>query len=108
MSRRRIIFFAIFGFYHLLVLLFTSYIDIQKQDLSVLTRMYGFIYLFKYGAFLGLVLLIVDFLWSWIAHRANRQELEILNGEVVDLKAKVYDLQNSVQPEANKNADPDA
>ncbi len=105
MSRRRIIFFAIFGLYHLLVLFFTSYIDIQKQDLSVLTRLYGFIYLFKYGAFLGLALLAVDFIWSWVALRVTRQELEMLNGEVIDLKAKVYDLQKGIQPTVNKDSD---
>lgn len=104
MSRRRVIFFAIFGLYHLLVLLFTSYIDIQKQDLGVLTRMYGFIYLFKYGAFLGLLLLAVDFIWSLIAQRATRQEMEVLKGEVMKLKAKVYDLQKGTQPLINKDS----
>ena len=108
MSRRQIIFFVIFGFYHLLVLLFTSYIDMQKQDLSVLTRLYGFIYLFKYGAFLGLVLVAIDFIWTWMANRASRKQLETLTSEVIDLKARVYDLQKDIQPAANKDTDTSA
>lgn len=103
MSKRRIIFFTIFGVYHLVILIFTSYIDAQKQDLGVLTRMYGILHLFKYGAILGLLLFVTDFLWTWRAARANLKEQETFNFEVNNLKAKVYDLQEAAKPQPAPN-----
>lgn len=99
MNKRRIIFFTIFGVYHLIVLLFTSYVDVQKQDLGVLTRMYSFIYLFKYGAFLGLILFAIDFIWTWRDTKSIDKNNEALQFEINNLKAKVYDLQEAAKPQ---------
>lgn len=98
MNKRRVIFFAIFGVYHLIILVFTSYIDAQKQDLGVLTRMYGILHLFKYGAVLGLVLFATDFIWTWRSARSEEKEKDALKFEINNLKAKVYDLQEASKP----------
>lgn len=98
MNKRRVIFFAIFGVYHLIVLILTSYIDAQKQDLGVLTSLYGYLHLFKYGAILGIILFMVDFVWTWQNHRSTQKESESLNFEINNLKAKVYDLQEAAKP----------
>ena len=99
MNKRRLIFFAIFGVYQIIILIFTSYIDAQKQDLGVLTSLYGYLHLFKYGATLGIILLLVEFIWSWrITMQANK-ESEALNFEINNLKAKVYDLQEAAKPQ---------
>lgn len=98
MNRRRVIFFVIFGVYHLIIFVFTSYIDVQKQDLGVLTSMYKFIHLFKYGAFLGVALFLTDFIWSWRESKAAGKEQETLKFEINTLKAKVYDLQEASKP----------
>lgn len=107
MNKRRVIFFAIFGVYHLIVFIFTSYIDVQKSDLGVLTSMYKFIYLFKYGAFLGIALFLVDFIWAWRETRTFSKEQEVLKFEVNNLKAKVYDLQEAskIKPEPDSESD---
>ena len=101
MNRRRLIFFGIFGFYHLVVLLFTAYIDVQKSDLGVLTSMYKFIYLFKYGAILGLVLLGIDFVWTWREIKVKAKEHDTLQLEINSLKAKVYDFQEASKREVS-------
>lgn len=98
MNKRRVIFFAIFGLYHLIVFIFTSYIDVQKSDLGVLTSMYKFIFLFKYGAFLGMTLFITDFVWTWRENKSASKEQAALKFEINNLKAKVYDLQEAAKP----------
>ena len=95
MTKRRVIFFTIFGVYHVLILIFTSYIDAQKQDFGVLSRMYGFLHLFKYGAILGIILFVIDFVWSWRLNKSAEKNEETLSFEINNLKAKVYDLQES-------------
>lgn len=107
MNKRRIIFFAIFGVYHLVILIFTSYIDAKKQDLSVLTSMYSFLHLFKYGAMLGLILFATDFIWNWIDNRAIAKEKEAFEFEINNLKAKVYDLQESTKPKPESDSESD-
>ena len=107
MNKRRLIFFAIFGAYQLLVFIFTSYIDAQKQDLGVLTSMYNFIYLFKYGASVGLILFFIDFIWSWRENKTAQKDQEALGFEVNNLKAKVYDLQEANKPQPEPTPDTD-
>lgn len=99
MNKRRLIFFAIFGVYQIIILIFTSYIDAQKQDLGVLTSLYGYLHLFKYGATLGIILLLVEFIWSWRITMLANKESEALNFEINNLKAKVYDLQEAAKPQ---------
>ena len=108
MNKRRVIFFAIFGVYHLIVFVFTSYIDAQKSDLGVLTSMYKFIHLFKYGALLGIGLFMTDFIWSWKNSIDSNKEKDGLKFEINNLKAKVYDLQEGAKapvPEPDTNND---
>ncbi|HEY5690860.1 MAG TPA: hypothetical protein VIS49_05330 [Cyclobacteriaceae bacterium] len=105
MKKRRLIFFAIFGVYHLIILIFTSYIDAQKQDFGVLTSLYSYLHLFKYGAALGLVLLAIDFIWSWRINILTNRESESLNFEINNLKAKVYDLQEASKPKSDTKLD---
>lgn len=108
MNKRRIIFFAIFGVYHLIILIFTSYIDSQKQDLGVLTSLYSYLYLFKYGAILGFILFITDFIWSWQSNRLAEKDSVSLNFEINNLKAKVYDLQEASKPRSEPETEADA
>jgi hypothetical protein len=92
MNKRRIIFLSFFGAYHLIVSLFTLYIESQKKDFSVLLGLFDMISLFKYGAFLGLVLLITEFVWVWREAKSNALEKEAQRLENNTLKAKVYDM----------------
>ncbi len=61
MSIRRIVFLCLFGFYQLGVFLMTIFIESKRDDLSFLFEMFQKIGWFKYGALVGVVLLIVEF-----------------------------------------------
>ena len=58
MNTRRIIFLSIFGAYQLSVFLFTLLVEFKDGYIYTLLNK---ISLFKYGAFLGLVLFVVEF-----------------------------------------------
>jgi len=93
MNKRRRIFFIIFGSYHLLTLFFVLFIEAQKEDLGLLYGLYSKIWLIRYGAMLGVLLFMVDFLWNWIENRNTNREKNVMRHENNTLKAKVYDLQ---------------
>ena len=97
MTKRRIIFFAIFGTYHLLLLFFTFYMESQRENFKFLGSMLKNFPLFKYGAFLGLILLVIDIIWSWRVNIAQQRENDALILEANTLKAKVYDLQEGAK-----------
>jgi hypothetical protein len=110
MNQRRILFFTIFGTYHLMIFLFTLYMDAQKQDFGLLSKMLYNISLFKYGALLGIVLFAIDFVWAWRDRKFGQKEVDASRHEINVLKAKVYDLQESekklraeAQAKANSN-----
>ena len=95
MNKRRLIFFAVFGFYHVVLFLFTLYIDSQKNDFSILSKMLTSLPLFKWGALLGLLMLVADVALWWLESRSVEKEREASRLENNTLKAKVYDYQES-------------
>ncbi len=92
MNKRRLIFFGIFGAYHLLAFIFTLTI---QYNTSMLFKLVGYISWFKYGTFLGFLLVLVDFIWWWREGKAAAEKEEASRLENNTLKAKVYDLQES-------------
>ncbi len=58
MNTRRIVFLSIFGAYHLLVFLFTLIVEFKDGYIYTLLNKVS---LFKYGAFIGLVLFTIEF-----------------------------------------------
>ena len=105
MNQRRRIFFIIFGSYHLLLLFFILYIEAQKEDLGLLYGLYSKLWLMRYGAMLGLLLFVVDFIWNWIETKNAGREKDAMRHENNTLKAKVYDLQ---QPPVETMKEPSA
>ena len=103
-TKNRIIFFSIFGGYHLIALLFTMYMDSQKLDFGLLSNMLSHISLFKYGAFLGMTLFVVDFIWIWKDKKQTNAAAEAMRHENNTLKAKVYDLQEGSKTTGAKSA----
>jgi hypothetical protein len=76
------------------------YIDYltQKQDLGSLFTISKYAYLFKYISFIGLALIIYNFILSNVSLRNAKRDEKQLNDELNTLKAKLFDLQ-----EASKN-----
>jgi len=93
MNQRRRIFFIIFGTYHLVTLFLILFIEAQKEDLGLLYGLYSKIWMMRYGAILGVLLFVVDFIWNWIETRNAGREKDVMRHENNILKAKVYDLQ---------------
>jgi hypothetical protein len=106
MTKNRIIFFSIFGGYHLITLLFTIYMDAQKDDFGLLAKILSNFSLFKYGAFLGVALLAIDFIWTWREQKRNIKDADAMRHENNTLKAKVYDMQESSKAAAEKMVPP--
>ncbi len=55
---------------------------------------------FKYGTLLGLILVIIDVIWSWFISRESQQEKGALTHELNTLKAKLFDLQEQAKSES--------
>ncbi|HYG19582.1 MAG TPA: hypothetical protein VD816_11670 [Ohtaekwangia sp.] len=94
MNKNRLIFFAIFAAFHLGAFIFTV---ILENSSSMLFSMVKYIPWFKYGTLLGLILVIVDVVWSWIINRDAHKEKAALTHELNMLKAKLFDLQEAAK-----------
>ncbi len=95
MKKNRFIFYAVFTSFHLATVFFTVYVDSNKNDLSFLSKIHGWISLLKYGAMLGLLLLIIDVIWDFASLRDMNRENNALRHEVGALKAKLFDMQEA-------------
>jgi cell shape-determining protein MreC len=108
MKKNRLIFYAVFGGFHLILTIFSFYVDSQKGDFAFLTRMLGWIPTFKWLALLGLLLFIADVIWNMVDRKELAKENTALNQEMNTLKAKLFDLQEDAKrrsetPPANPN-----
>ena len=63
MNKRRIIFLSVFGVYQAIVFLVTIFMESKKNDLSFLFDVFKKISWFKYGALIGILLIVMEFLW---------------------------------------------
>jgi hypothetical protein len=106
MKQNRLIFYAVFGLFHLFLVFFTIYVESNKNDFGFLTQMLKWISLMKWGAILGLILLIADVVWSFISQRESSKEKAALMHEMNTLKAKLFDLQEAAKQPAPKPANP--
>jgi hypothetical protein len=65
----------------------------STNSTSFLFGLLKFIGWFKYITFLGLVFIIIDFVWLWLDVRKQKKVDEDIRLEHNTLKAKVYDMQ---------------
>jgi hypothetical protein len=93
MTRRRLIFYGIFGAFHLITFIFT--LVLEYSDASSLFSLIKYIGAFKYIAFLGLAMIATDFVWLWLDNRNTQQKEDAMRLENNTLKAKVYDMQEA-------------
>jgi hypothetical protein len=100
MNKNRLIFYAIFAAFHLGAFIFTIAIE---NNSSMLFSMVKYVPWFKYGTLLGLILVIIDVIWSWIINRDLQKQKAALTNEVTALKAKIFDLQESARESQTPN-----
>jgi hypothetical protein len=97
MKKNRLIFYAIFGAFHLFLVFFSFYVESNRNDFSFLTQILKMVPMMKWGAVFGLVLLITDVVWDLKTSRDNDKEKDALTHELNTLKAKLFDLQESTK-----------
>ena len=93
MNKNRAIFYLIFAIFHVSAFIFT----VKIQDLGFLMKIAEYISWFKYITFFGIILVVVDFVWSWIVNRESQKEKAALTHELNTLKAKLFDLQEKAK-----------
>jgi ABC-type transport system involved in cytochrome bd biosynthesis fused ATPase/permease subunit len=94
MKKNRLIFYAFFAAFNLGAFIFTL---ILENNTSMLFKMVQYVPWFKYGALLGLILVIIDVIWSWSIYRDSKKEKAALTHELNTLKAKLFDIQEEAK-----------
>lgn len=103
MKRNRLIFYSIIGGLHLLILLFTLYMDSQRDNLQFLVDLQKAIWLMKYGMFVLVILFVTNIILHVRDNKRHQRENTQLIQELKTLKARLYDMQES----GKKTATPD-
>ena len=93
MQKNRLIFYLIFALFHLAAFIFTVALG---NSSSFLMSMFSWVPYFKWVTLLGVILVGVDFVWSWITVKESARERAALTHEVNTLKAKLFDLQEDL------------
>jgi hypothetical protein len=94
MKKNRLIFYTLFAVFHLCAFIFTV---VLENNTSMLFSMVKYVPSFKYVTLLGLILIVVDFVWAFRANKETEKEKSTLNKELNTLKAKLFDLQESAK-----------
>lgn len=94
MNRNRLIFFIVFGAFHLGAFVFTVWLE---KDTGLLFKMVSYVPTFKWITLFGLLLLITDVLWSFMLDRTGTRDKAALNKELNSLKAKLFDYQEAAK-----------
>ena len=97
MKKNRLIFYAFFGAFHLFLVLFSFFVESNRNDFSFLTQLLKMLPWMKWGAILGLALLVTDVVWDLKTSRDSNREKDVLTHEINTLKAKLFDLQESTK-----------
>lgn len=103
MKKSRLIFYAIFALFHIVLIIFTFYVDSKKNDFGTLFGLLGWLPAAKVGSIIGMILLVIDIIWARASVAASDKANNVLEHELKTLKAKLFDLQeasrnSSVQP----------
>lgn len=93
MKKSRIIFYLIFALFHIGAFIFTVAL---ARDSGFLMSMFSWVPYFKWVTLAGVVLLVIDIIWSWASAKEGRREKEALAHEVNTLKAKLFDMQEEM------------
>lgn len=100
MNRNRLIFYSVFGVFHLSAFIFTVMLN---NDTGLLFKMVSYVPMFKWITLVGLLMLITDAIWSFLVARSAASEKAALTTELNTLKAKLFDLQEAAKRQAMAN-----
>jgi hypothetical protein len=91
--------YGILILFHLVIFIMSFYVDYltKKQDLGSLFTISKYAFLFKYLTFIGLALIVYNYILSAKAIKDYKSENETLTNEMTTLKAKLFDLQEAAK-----------
>ncbi len=101
MKNSRYISFGLLLIFQLGVLAMSMYIDslTSSNDLGGLFNISKYSYIFKYISFIGIGLVIYNFIVIYLDLRHDQKNKEKLEHELNTLKAKLFDLQEAAKKE---------
>lgn len=97
MTRNRIIFYLVFGVFHLAAFIFTVVLSNNAKNIDMLLQLASWIPMFKWGTLFGLSLLIADVIWDYSVQKNHQKTRDALTHELNMLKAKLFDIQESAK-----------
>jgi|SRR5690606_38247922 len=103
MKKSRLIFYLLFAVFHIVAFIFTVALG---NDTGFLMSMFKWVPYFKWITLIGVLLVLIDFIWSLKANRDRDREKEVLAHEVNTLKAKLFDMQESDARRASTTSTP--
>ncbi len=101
MKKSRLIFYLCFAVFHIVAFIFTVALG---NDTSFLMSMFKWVPYFKWVTLIGVLLVLIDFIWSLKANRDHDRDKDALSHEVNTLKAKLFDLQENETRRASSSS----
>ena len=99
MKKNRVIFYILFALFHLGAFIFTVALG---NDSGFLMSMFSWVPYFKWVTLVGVLLVLIDFVWTSIEVKNRNREKAALQHEVNTLKAKLFDMQEEVTRKASE------
>ncbi|HTJ48164.1 MAG TPA: hypothetical protein VL443_01840 [Cyclobacteriaceae bacterium] len=99
MKKNGYITYGILILFHLVIFIMSFYVDYltKKQDLGSLFTISKYAFLFKYLTFIGLALIVYNYILSAKSIKDYKSDNETLTKEMTTLKAKLFDLQEAAK-----------
>ena len=91
MKKNRLIFYSVFGGLHLFIFFFSLYMDSNSDNLSLLIKLQGKIWVLKYCSLFLLILFATNVVLHVRDNNRNTRLHETQRREITELKAKLYD-----------------
>ena len=105
MKKFRLIIYILFFTFNIALFLFTLYIETFENIFELGSLILPRIPYMKYGALIGVVLVIIDFVIDKAEKRSLQAEISKIESELNAAKAKMYDMQSSSStPVAEKSS----
>ncbi len=95
MSKSKVIFYSIFGAFHIMLFFLSLYIEGKQDDISFLFELRTKIVYMKYISIIGLILMVSNVIIVMVEKRTIDKDIEAMKKEVNLYKAKLYDVQEA-------------
>jgi uncharacterized membrane protein YhaH (DUF805 family) len=91
MKKNRLIFYSVFGVLHLFIFIFSLYMDSNSENISLLLKLQGKIWMLKYCSLFLLIMFTTNLILHIRDNNRNKRLHDAQQREITELKAKLYD-----------------